>query len=118
MRRRFLLLDQGAIDLDIFIGHAFHGEALLELFADAPARQFDRAADRRHRFILGPHDIAGDTVVDAIASIITRPNGSTQSIGQSRAAALPRKSDFWASLISPIYSTWGWSNRCRISVSK
>ena len=33
-------------------------------------------------------------VPQAMASIITRPNGSGQSIGNSRAAALPRKADF------------------------
>ena len=40
-------------------------------------------------------------------SIITRPNGSGQSIGTNRPIAPLRKSDFSRSLISPIYSTSG-----------
>ena len=44
-------------------------------------------------------------VPQAIASIITRPNGSGQSIGNSSACAPPRKSAFWLSLISPMNST-------------
>ena len=46
-------------------------------------------------------------VPQAMASIITRPNGSGQSIGTSRPIAPLRKSDFSRSLISPIYSTSG-----------
>jgi len=41
-------------------------------------------------------------VPQAIASIITRPNGSGQSIGASKATAPLRNSDFSQSLISPI----------------
>ena len=41
-------------------------------------------------------------VPQAIASIITRPNGSAQSMGNSSAAALPRNSAFSASPISPM----------------
>src|SRR3954471_14037239 len=41
----------------------------------------------------------------AIASIITRPNGSGQSIGNSSALAPDRKAGFCASLISPMNST-------------
>ncbi len=44
-------------------------------------------------------------VPQAIASIITRPNGSGQSIGTSSAMAPLRKSDFSLSLISPMNST-------------
>ena len=40
-------------------------------------------------------------VPQAMASIITRPKGSGQEMGKSRARAPPRKSDFSASLISP-----------------
>ena len=40
-------------------------------------------------------------VPQAMASIITRPNGSGQSIGNRSASALPRNSDFSASPISP-----------------
>ena len=43
-----------------------------------------------------------------IASIITRPKGSGQSIGKASARALPRKSFFCSSLISPMNSTRGW----------
>ena len=44
-------------------------------------------------------------VPQAIASIITRPNGSGQSIGTSSAIAPLRNADFSWSLISPMYST-------------
>ncbi len=44
-------------------------------------------------------------VPQAIASIITRPNGSGQSIGTSSAMAPLRNSGFSTSLISPINST-------------
>jgi len=46
-------------------------------------------------------------VPHAIASIMTRPNGSGQSIGTNSPIAPLRKSDFSASPISPIYSTSG-----------
>ena len=49
-------------------------------------------------------------VPQAMASIITRPNGSGQSIGNSSASALPRKSDFSASPISPMNSISGSSS--------
>jgi hypothetical protein len=44
-------------------------------------------------------------VPQAIASIMTRPNGSGQSIGTSRTIAPLRNSDFCSSVISPMYST-------------
>src|SRR2546423_4685943 len=40
-----------------------------------------------------------------MASIMTRPNGSGQSMGKRRAAASPRKRAFWPSLISPMNLT-------------
>ena len=46
-------------------------------------------------------------VPHAIASIMTRPKGSGQSIGNSRPRALPRNSCFWSSVISPMNSTFG-----------
>ena len=46
-------------------------------------------------------------VPQAIASIITSPNGSGQSIGKSRASAFPSKSPFSRSPISPTNSTLG-----------
>ncbi len=51
-----------------------------------------------------PHFQAMTGVPHAIASIITRPNGSAQSIGNSNAAALPRNAAFSASPISPMYA--------------
>ena len=49
-------------------------------------------------------------VPQAMASIITRPNGSGQSIGNSSAWALPRNADFSLSPISPTNSIRGWSS--------
>jgi len=49
-------------------------------------------------------------VPQAMASIITSPNGSGQSMGKSRPRALPRKRCFSASPISPTKSTCGWSS--------
>ena len=57
-------------------------------------------------------------VPQAIASIITSPNGSGQSIGNSSAAAPPRKAGFCASLISPMYSISGWSSSGSITFSE
>ena len=57
-------------------------------------------------------------VPQAIASIITRPNGSGQSIGMSSAIAPPRNADFCASSISPMYSMPGRSSSGRMSRSK
>ena len=54
-----------------------------------------------------PHGRAITGVPHASASIIARPNGSGQSIVNSKAKALPRNSLFSDSLISPIYSTSG-----------
>lgn len=48
-------------------------------------------------------------VPQAIASIMTRPKGSDQSMGNRRARALPRNSAFWRSLISPMNSTLSWA---------
>jgi hypothetical protein len=52
-----------------------------------------------------PQSQATTGVPQAMASIITRPNGSGQSIGNSSAAAWPRKSDLRVSSISPMNST-------------
>ena len=46
-------------------------------------------------------------VPQAMLSIITRPNGSGQSIGNSSACAPDRNAGFWLSLISPMNSTHG-----------
>ena len=46
-------------------------------------------------------------VPQAIASIITSPNGSGQSIGTSSAIAPLRNADLSLSPISPMYSTYG-----------
>ena len=77
------------------------------------------------------HDEAGEAVLDdfrhgaalyaitgvpqAIASIITRPNGSGQAIGTRSAIAPLRKLDFSASPISPMYSMPGRSSCGSIS---
>ena len=46
-------------------------------------------------------------VPQAMASIITRPKGSGQSIGKRSAVALPRNAAFSRSPISPTNSTSG-----------
>src|SRR4051795_4270848 len=43
-------------------------------------------------------------------SIMVRPNGSGQSIGNRRAGASPSAACFSASPISPTYSTGGWAS--------
>ena len=57
-------------------------------------------------------------VPQAIASIITRPNGSGQSIGNSSAFAPDRNAGFCASLISPMNSTCAWSSSGSITSLK
>ncbi len=54
------------------------------------------------------HAITG--VPQAIDSIMTKPKGSGQQIGNSSALALPRNSDLSASPISPTNSTRGSSS--------
>lgn len=51
-----------------------------------------------------PHGRASTGVPHASDSAITSPKGSGQSIGKTIARALPRNSDFSASVISPTYS--------------
>ena len=53
-----------------------------------------------------------------IASIMTSPNGSGQSIGNRSARAFPRKLHFSCSLTSPMNSTSGWSSSGLITSSK
>ena len=53
-----------------------------------------------------------------MASIITNPKGSGQSIGKSRASAPARSSLFWASSISPRNSINGWSSHGLTAASK
>ena len=118
------LSDQAAVDREIVLRHAARGEALLEALADLLARQLRQAGrPRRSRRSssstmkpVRPSSITSGTeprlkamtgVPQAIASIITRPNGSGQSIGTSRAIAPLRNSDFSSSVISPMYSTFG-----------
>jgi len=57
-------------------------------------------------------------VPQLIASIITKPNGSGQSIGINRPTAPERKAGFSRSPISPIISTPGPSSIGRITASK
>jgi hypothetical protein len=53
-----------------------------------------------------------------MASIITRPKGSGQSIGNSRACAPDRNSAFSESAISPMNSTCGCARSGRMRWSK
>jgi hypothetical protein len=78
-------------------------------------------AGRGDRALLVADDVAGHAVLEdlrhrtagvcdyrvphASASIITRPNGSGQSIGKRRARALPMNSFLSRSSISPSYCT-------------
>lgn len=57
-------------------------------------------------------------VPQAMASIITSPNGSGQSIGNRRAFAPPRKAAFSPSSTSPMNSISGSSRSGAISASK
>src|ERR1700730_13671306 len=54
---------------------------------------------------IDPQRNASTGVPHAMASIITRPNGSGQSTGNNRASASPRNFVFSRSLISPTNST-------------
>jgi hypothetical protein len=79
----------------------------LKTSAHLVAIQSRKTFDRLQRFVLAVHDETGHSVLDnfghgaapkrnycvphAIASIITKPNGSGQSIGNRRAAALAKE---------------------------
>jgi hypothetical protein len=93
--------------LPIRLRHAASGEPPLESRAHGAPVECGDAFDGIDRFSFVLDDKAGDPVLDdfrngsaargndrvphAIASIITSPNGSGQSIGKSTAMALPRK---------------------------
>src|SRR5260221_2983382 len=55
---------QAAIDIEILLHHAAGGEALLEPFADALARELVDAPDRRDGAGLVLDDVAGQPVLD------------------------------------------------------
>ena len=65
-----------------------------------------------------PQRNASTGVPQAMASIMERPNGSGQSMGNSSACASPRNCVFWCSLISPMNSTPGPSSSGSICVRK
>ena len=102
------------------IRHTPGGEPPFEGGAHATAIVRPDPLNRLDRFGFVVDDEAGDAILDdfrkerdkaitgvpqAIASIMTSPNGSGQSIGKSTAAAPPRKSCFWLLLTSPTKST-------------
>src|SRR6516165_9411206 len=94
---------QTAIDTQIILRHAPRGEAFLKATSDFLAGQMsepvncaDRAADVLHNetgyavvdhFHAEPRLNAITGVPQAIASIMTRPNGSGQSIGTNNVIA-------------------------------
>ena len=65
-----------------------------------------------------PRGYAMTGVPKAIDSIMTRPKGSGQSMGNSRARAPPRNSRLPASSTSPIHSDAGGSSSGRTRASK
>ena len=65
-----------------------------------------------------PHGRPMTGVPQAMASIMTRPKGSGQSMGKSRARAPPRNAALSASPISPMNSTSGSSSSGTITRSK
>ena len=65
-----------------------------------------------------PQRHATTGVPQAMASIMTRPNGSGQSMGNRTAAALPRNVDFSLSPISPRNSIPGSLSRGSITLAK
>ena len=111
------------INGEIFARHALNAEVLFERLADLATVERRCLVNRTRGFIdvsttnpVMPSSITSSAepsrqaitgVPHAIASIMDRPKGSGQSIGNRRARALPRKSDFSRSPISPIYSISG-----------
>ncbi len=105
------------VEGEVIPGHAFGGEALLEPAADRGAVELPiraRAATASASLetmkpvtpsstISGtePRFQATTGVPQAIASIITRPKGSGQSIGNRSARAPPRSSPFRVSSTGP-----------------
>ena len=112
-----------AVDLDIVACHALDPEALVEALADQPTIEPPYLWNCCCRLVDIVDHKAGDPVLDdlrdraatnaitgvpqAIASIMTRPNGSGQSIGNSNAVASPSKALFSLSSISPMNSISG-----------
>jgi hypothetical protein len=84
-------------------GFIFNNEtryAIVDQFRDGAAIEHDNGAPQ------------------AMASIITSPKGSGQSIGTIRAMARLKNSDFCASVISPMNSTCGLARSGLIIFSK
>ena len=86
---------QCLIDVDIIRRHAAGAEPALECRPDLAAVELAEPRDRGHGLVeridheagTAPRRHAMTGVPQAIASIMTRPNGSGQSIGNSSAAA-------------------------------
>ena len=135
-RRSRPLANELPVERQVVARHAPRGEALLEhgtasrrsssttrsTACDGVLDVVDHEAgdailhDLGHRAVT---DSAITGVPQAMASIITSPNGSGQSIGKSRACALPRNSSLSRSSISPTNSTSGSrSSSGSISASK
>ena len=110
---------QRAIGGHVVLGHPLRREPLLEPGADQAAiepaelrhsdhrlfnvvNQKARQAAFEHLWDRAPA-IGDHRVPQAIASIMTRPNGSGQSIGNRSARAPPRNAALSASPISPTY---------------
>jgi hypothetical protein len=74
-----------------------------------PSTTISGTAPQRHATTGVPH---------AMASIMTRPNGSGQSIGKRSAAASPRRAGFSLSPISPTNSTPGSLSRGSMTLAK
>ena len=98
---------EGFVGLDVISRHARGGKTMLERLPNPDTAHRIDPTGRGDRLIHGLNDEATDTIADHfwhgavaesnhrcaadIASIITRPKGSGQSIGNSSARACPRK---------------------------
>ena len=114
-------LDQSPIDLHVVAGHPCGVEPFLESCRQSRRLRLATCPTARTASSMlstmkpvTPSVITSGTepfrqamtgVPQAIASIITRPNGSGQSMGNSKARALPRNSSFSRPPTSPMYST-------------
>ena len=118
-----LLHAQLAVERQIAERHARRAESLLEALAHPGAVEAHGGADRGDRLVdravmkpvtpgstisgTEPRGQAMTGVPQDMASIMTRPNGSGQSMGKSSAEALPRNEGLSSSLTSPTNSISG-----------
>jgi hypothetical protein len=102
---------------DVILGHSSRSEATLECRTDPCPVEGSEFPYRTHCFRFVVDDKARHAVFDyfgdgpssprnnwrphAMASIMTKPKGSGQSIGKRRAEAFPRNSFFCFSFTSP-----------------